>query len=107
MTLLSEWAAQTYHTLSLHYPWFNFVIPPIGLGFTAWVTFRFFPGSEYSRQPIFHSHRPSDCYHRYRLQRSDCFIELFFQWSYCGHRLSTNQGHNAQHSTDGTFLSIP
>jgi len=35
MTLLSEWAAQTYRTLSLHYPWFNFVIPPIGLGFTA------------------------------------------------------------------------
>jgi H+/Cl- antiporter ClcA len=51
MTLLSEWAAQTYLILSLHYPWFHFVIPPVGLGFTAWVTFRFFPGSERSGIP--------------------------------------------------------
>jgi H+/Cl- antiporter ClcA len=51
MTLLSEWAAQTYRILSLHYPWFHFVIPPIGMGFTAWITFRFFPGSERSGIP--------------------------------------------------------
>ncbi|MGZ8137478.1 MAG: chloride channel protein [Methylococcaceae bacterium] len=51
MTLLSEWAAQTYRTLSLYYPWFHFVIPPVGLGFTAWITFRFFPGSERSGIP--------------------------------------------------------
>ena len=51
MTLLSEWAAQTYRTLSLHFPWFHFIIPPIGMGFTAWITFRFFPGSERSGIP--------------------------------------------------------
>ncbi len=51
MTLLSEWAARIYHTLTLHYPWFHFVIPPVGIGFTAWITFRFFPGSERSGIP--------------------------------------------------------
>jgi H+/Cl- antiporter ClcA len=51
MTLLSEWAAQTYLTLSLRYPWFHFVIPPVGMGFTAWLTCRFFPGSERSGIP--------------------------------------------------------
>lgn len=51
MTLLSEWAAQTYRTLSLNYPWFHFIIPPVGLGFTAWITFRFFPGCERSGIP--------------------------------------------------------
>ncbi len=51
MTLLSEWAAQTYRSLSLLYPWFHFIIPPVGLGFTAWITFRFFPGSERSGIP--------------------------------------------------------
>lgn len=51
MTRLSEWAAQTYRHLSLDFPWFHFVIPPIGLAFTAWITFRFFPGSERSGIP--------------------------------------------------------
>lgn len=51
MTLLSEWAAQTYRSLSLQYRWFHFIIPPVGLGFTAWITFRFFPGSERSGIP--------------------------------------------------------
>lgn len=51
MTLLSEWAAQTYRLLSIQYNWFNFAIPPIGLGLTAWITFRFFPGSERSGIP--------------------------------------------------------
>ncbi|PPK72103.1 H+/Cl- antiporter ClcA [Methylobacter tundripaludum] len=51
MTMLSEWAAQTYRVLALQYPWFHFVIPPVGLGFTAWLTFRFFPGSERSGIP--------------------------------------------------------
>lgn len=51
MTLLSEWATQTYRLLSIQYNWFNFVIPPIGLGLTAWITFRFFPGSERSGIP--------------------------------------------------------
>lgn len=34
MTSLSEWAAQSYRSLSLQYPWFHFVIPPVGMGFT-------------------------------------------------------------------------
>ncbi|MEE7625097.1 chloride channel protein [Methylobacter sp. Wu8] len=51
ITMLSEWAAQTYRVLALQYPWFHFVIPPVGLGFTAWLTFRFFPGSERSGIP--------------------------------------------------------
>jgi len=51
MTLLSEWAAQTYRILSIQYNWFNFAIPPIGLSLTAWITFRFFPGSERSGIP--------------------------------------------------------
>ncbi|MDO8846260.1 MAG: chloride channel protein [Methylicorpusculum sp.] len=51
LTWLSEWTTQTYHALSLHYPWFQFIIPPIGMGLTAWLTFRFFPGSERSGIP--------------------------------------------------------
>jgi len=51
MTLLSEWAAQTYRDLSNLYIWFNFIIPPFGLSLTAWLTFRFFPGSEGSGIP--------------------------------------------------------
>ncbi|MDI1229782.1 MAG: hypothetical protein PSU93_01355 [Methylobacter sp.] len=35
MTLLSEWATQAYRSLSLQYPWFHFVIPPVGMGFTS------------------------------------------------------------------------
>lgn len=51
MTSLSEWAADTYRNLSQHYPWFNFVVAPFGLAFTAWITFRFFSGSERSGVP--------------------------------------------------------
>ncbi|MDD5580397.1 MAG: chloride channel protein [Methylobacter sp.] len=51
MTMLSEWAAQTYRILALQCSWFHFAIPPVGLGFTAWLTFRFFPGSERSGIP--------------------------------------------------------
>lgn len=51
MTVLSEWAAQTYRLLALQYAWFHFVVPPIGVGFTAWLSFRFFPGSERSGVP--------------------------------------------------------
>lgn len=51
MTLLSEWAAQTYRILAQNYPWFRFVVPPLGMGITAWITFRFFPGSERSGVP--------------------------------------------------------
>lgn len=51
MKLLSEWAGDTYRALSLDYPWFNFVIAPLGLCLTTWLTFRFFPGSERSGVP--------------------------------------------------------
>ncbi|MCK5189288.1 MAG: hypothetical protein KAR12_04470, partial [Methylococcales bacterium] len=51
MTLLSEWAGETYRMISQRYFWFNFIIAPIGLSFTAWLTFRFFPGSERSGIP--------------------------------------------------------
>ncbi len=51
MKLLSEWAGDTYRSISLAYPWFNFVIAPLGLSLTTWLTFRFFPGSERSGVP--------------------------------------------------------
>lgn len=51
MTVLSEWAGETYRMISQRYFWFNFIIAPIGLSFTAWLTFRFFPGSERSGIP--------------------------------------------------------
>lgn len=51
MTLLSEWASEFYRSVSLVYPWFNFVVAPFGLALTAWITFRFFPGSEGSGIP--------------------------------------------------------
>ncbi len=51
MTLLSEWAADTYRILSQQFFWFNFIVAPLGLSLTAWLTFRFFPGSERSGIP--------------------------------------------------------
>lgn len=51
MTRLSEWAGLSYRLISLEYPWFNFIIAPLGLSLTAWLTFRFFPGSERSGVP--------------------------------------------------------
>lgn len=51
MTQLSEWAAQVYRQLASHNSWFYFVLSPLGLGLTAWLTVRFFPGSERSGIP--------------------------------------------------------
>ena len=51
MILLSEWAGETYRLISQRYPWSNFIIAPLGLSLTAWITFRFFPGSERSGIP--------------------------------------------------------
>lgn len=51
MTLLSEWAGDTYRTIYQQYPWSNFIIAPVGLCFTVWITFRFFPGAERSGIP--------------------------------------------------------
>lgn len=51
MTLLSEWASEFYRSASLVHAWFNFVVAPFGLALTAWITFRFFPGSQGSGIP--------------------------------------------------------
>ncbi len=51
MTLLSEWAGETYRKLSEQFFFFNFIVAPVGLSVTAWLTFRFFPGSERSGIP--------------------------------------------------------
>lgn len=51
MTMLSEWAAETYRQLSQRYFWFNFLIAPLGLSLIAWLTIRLFPGSERSGIP--------------------------------------------------------
>lgn len=51
ITLLSEFASEVFRTTALKYPWFKFVIPPFGLAVTAWLTFRFFPGSQGSGIP--------------------------------------------------------
>ncbi|MFA5984304.1 MAG: chloride channel protein [Methylococcaceae bacterium] len=51
MTLFSEWAGDVYRHFSWQYPWFDFIVPPLGLCFTAWLTLRFFPGSERSGIP--------------------------------------------------------
>lgn len=51
MTQLSEWAALMYRHLGRHDPRLYFVLSPLGLGLTAWLTVRFFPGSERSGIP--------------------------------------------------------
>jgi H+/Cl- antiporter ClcA len=51
MTLLSEWAGQSYRSISLAYPWFNFIIAPFGLALTAWISTQFFPGTQGSGIP--------------------------------------------------------
>ena len=51
MTMLSEWAAQIFRVLTSEYFWFQFVVPPVGLAITAWISIRFFPGSERSGIP--------------------------------------------------------
>ncbi|CAG7855840.1 hypothetical protein MCAMS1_00115 [biofilm metagenome] len=60
MTFLSEWATQKYHTLSADYFGYQFLAPPIGLAVIAWLTFRFFPGSERSGIPQIKSVLESD-----------------------------------------------
>lgn len=51
MTFLSEWATQTFHGLSTNFFCYQFIAPPVGLAFTAWMTYRFFSGSERSGIP--------------------------------------------------------
>jgi chloride channel protein, CIC family len=51
MTRLSEWAAAFFRSNHDQFPWFSLIVSPIGLTLTAWITFRFFPGSERSGIP--------------------------------------------------------
>lgn len=51
MTLLSEWAGDVFRTTSIDFAWFKFVAPPLGIAITAWLTVRFFPGSQGSGIP--------------------------------------------------------
>ncbi len=51
MTLFSEWLSDTHQQLIRQYPWIIFILAPVGLSFTSWLTFRFFPGSERSGIP--------------------------------------------------------
>ncbi|CCE22410.1 chloride channel protein [Methylotuvimicrobium alcaliphilum] len=51
MTLLSEWVVTIFRSISDDYRWFKFIAPPFGIAFTAWLTFRFFPGSQGSGIP--------------------------------------------------------
>ncbi len=49
--MLSEWASEYFRQVFKDYPWPCLFVPPLGLAFTAWLTFRFFPGSEGSGIP--------------------------------------------------------
>ncbi len=51
LILLSEWASQLSQKIYQDYRWLSFIVSPLGLAFTAWLTFRFFPGSERSGVP--------------------------------------------------------
>jgi len=51
LTLLSEWAGQISKQTFQEYRWLSFIVSPFGLALTAWLTFRFFPGSERSGVP--------------------------------------------------------
>ncbi|GAB6142039.1 hypothetical protein JCM14076_27680 [Methylosoma difficile] len=51
MANLSEQAEQTFHDWVNRYPDLKFLLPPVGLSMTAWLTTRFFKGSERSGIP--------------------------------------------------------
>jgi chloride channel protein, CIC family len=51
LTLLSEWASGLSRQIFQDYRWLAFIVSPAGLTLTAWLTFRFFPGSERSGVP--------------------------------------------------------
>ena len=63
---LSEWSGAMSGKVYNHSVWFSFLLAPIGLALTAWIAYRFFPGSEGSGIPqvktaleilVFSSHR--------------------------------------------------
>lgn len=49
--LLANLADNTFHQLHAQQPWLAYLLPPLGLGLIAWLTRRFFPGSEGSGIP--------------------------------------------------------
>lgn len=51
LTLLSEWASNTFRSVYQNNIWIGFLAPPFGLALTAWLTVRFFPGAEGSGIP--------------------------------------------------------
>lgn len=51
LTLLNEWSAQIFRQLYYDSEWIIFILCPVGLGLTSWLTFRFFPGTERSGVP--------------------------------------------------------
>ena len=48
---LSEWSGSISGKIYRHSVWFSFFLAPFGMAFTAWMTYRFFPGSEGSGIP--------------------------------------------------------
>ncbi len=51
LTLLSEWASNSFRDVYINYQWVGFIAPPFGIALTAWITMRFFPGAEGSGIP--------------------------------------------------------
>ncbi len=48
---LSEWSGSISRKIYHHSIWFSFILAPLGLALTTWITYRFFPGSENSGIP--------------------------------------------------------
>ena len=49
--LVAELADDSFHHLHAQTPWLAYLLPPLGLALIAWITRRFFPGSEGSGIP--------------------------------------------------------
>ncbi len=47
----AEWAGETHREILAQWPWAAWLLTPLGLGFIAWLTLRFFPGSQGSGIP--------------------------------------------------------
>ena len=47
----AEWVGGLHHELLDRWPWAGWLLAPLGLGFIAWLTVRFFPGSQGSGIP--------------------------------------------------------
>ncbi|TDY00458.1 chloride channel protein [Thiohalophilus thiocyanatoxydans] len=49
--LAAGFADESFHHLHQQQPWLTYLLPPVGLAFIAWLTRRFFPGTEGSGIP--------------------------------------------------------